>query len=325
MGNEDGVKELGQAETFLERPSHLESLRLQFLLNDTVACAAKTTNMQRFYQRTALHIPSPILSDLRAIRHAISEDPADPRWCKPIGLLVPRDPTIITYTDASSNGMGGWSAKLDHMWRLTYKNLTTCGLSSPSHSFANKQYHEPAIEEEPVHINILEFLAIIIELWICTRQLQSTIPVAGGHIIQALADNTSALSWLRYATRTKRPVVGHLARFLVGLLSHPFPSSTLRVQGRHLAGTTNTGADLLSRFELAPSWESAMEQFQPLAALRTCLLPREPVSMLVQLISAPQTEAWFDNAMTRLWTIAPPSFTSGSSRLANTQTSLSTL
>ena len=69
----------------------------------------------------------------------------------------------------------------------------------------------------------------------------------------ALADNTSALSWLRYASRTRRPHVRRLARFFLSMLAHPFPALTLRVQGKHLPGLENVGADFLSRFEKAPS------------------------------------------------------------------------
>ena len=174
------------------------------------------------------------------------------------------------------------------------------------------------------HINIYEFIAIIINLWIAIRQLALTgWKVAGGHRILSVADNTSALSWLRYASRTRRPPVRRLARFLLGFLSHPFPSLHVRVQGKHLEGIKNVGADFLSRFEKAPSWESAIAQCSDLKTLRTCRLPRELLWILSSLLTAERTEAWYEEKMTRLWTLEPPSFGTGATALRGSDTSIS--
>ena len=173
------------------------------------------------------------------------------------------------------------------------------------------------------HINIYEFIGIIIELWICGRQLHlDRYLVDGGHILLALADNTSALSWLRYATRTKRPPVRRLARFLTAFLASPFLALVLRVQGKHLPGLLNEGADLLSRFEKAPSWESAINQCSHLKHLRTCQLPPELLSILSTILGSEQTEAWCEEKMTELWTIAPPTFEDGCNRLQGSATSI---
>jgi hypothetical protein len=50
-----------------------------------------------------------------------------------------------------------------------------------------------------LHINILEFVGIVvINIWLVTGLLRHEGARTGGHVISVLADNTSALSWLRH-------------------------------------------------------------------------------------------------------------------------------
>lgn len=314
------------------------SLRLQYLFNDYLSKAPSTRFLRRWYQRKVVRLPQSILQELRSFRSKITDNVDDPFWTKPIGLLVPREPTLTVYTDASTKALGGWSGEhdLNHMWRITVQDLTGAGIS-PKMGWNNPHnYHEPDLDPRALHINILEFFALIIELWICLRQLHtartdptSLSPLApaeltphGGHRLLARADNTSALSWLRYATRTKRPKVRQLARLLTAFLSHSFASSFIRVQGLHLAGIANVSADHLSRPEKSPSWAAVMENCVHLRNLRICLLPPELLSLLVSAFSKEQTEEWYETAMTKLWTIDPPVFVTGSQRPVDTSTSV---
>ena len=52
-----------------------------------------------------------------------------------------------------------------------------------------------------LHINVLEFVAIIINVWLALYFLRQDPDKVGGHIAAIWADNTSALSWLRHASR----------------------------------------------------------------------------------------------------------------------------
>lgn len=320
------------------------SLRLQHQFNDILAKQASNPSLlRRWYQRRQIRLPTPILSELRQFHSLISDDIHDPAWCRPIGLLVPRDPTIVVFTDASSLALGGWSrqSELNHMWRITIDDLIAAGLH-PHMGWNNaNNYHEPEIDPRKIHINVLELFAIFIELWICLRQLQlvhtsssTNIPNPaspeapaehfphGGHRLLARADNTSALSWLRYATRTKRAPVRRIARLLTGFLCHPFPNSFVRIQGLHVPGSANVNADHLSRYEKSPSWEAVMANCADLKTLRTCQIPQELLSVLVSAYLHEQTEEWYETAMTKLWTIAPPVFATGSARLVGTATSV---
>jgi hypothetical protein len=319
------------------------SLQLQFFFNEVVSRAGtgQGAAIRRWYQRPSIRIPPPIMTELRGFYSRISDDLDDPSWRRPIGLLVPRVPTITVFTDASTLALGGWSpaSELNHMWRITIDDLVAAGISRKM-SWNNRQnYHEPDIDPKGFHINILEFFAIIIELWITLRQLHlahsalPSIPSStilapaesippGGHRLLARADNTSALSWLRYATRTKRAPVRRLARLLTALLCHPFPSAFCQVQGKHIAGIVNISADHLSRFEKSPSWEAVMANCVHLRTLRTCQFQREVLSIIVWTFLREQTEEWYETATTRLWTIEPPVFATGSQRLAGTTTSV---
>jgi hypothetical protein len=311
------------------------SLRLQHFFNDCVsAVSSRPRAVRRWYARRSIQLPPCMLSELRQLLASISPDLYHPTWSNPIGLLVPRTPTIHVFTDASLGAMGGWSPlhHLNHMWRLTTEDLERCGFPSDMGWRNNQNYGEPVIDPHTKHINILEFVAIFIELWLSVRQLHlarlhgSSFPCEslppGGHRVWAQADNTSALSWLRYASRTRRPPVRRLARLLTAFLSHSFANNLLRVQGDHLAGKDNTEADSLSRFELCPSWESVMASSPALRHLRTCLLPPRLLSLIASAFSMEQTAEWYETATTELWTIEPPVFAIGSARLVGTATSL---
>jgi hypothetical protein len=313
------------------------SLRLQYLFNDAASKAPRHKRIRRWYQRRQVKVPDTIVRELQQLRATISDNPDDPAWTRPIGLMVPRVPTITVFTDASNHALGGWSreGELNHMWRITMDDLVALGVPARTSWTNRHNYHEPTIDKHGFHINILEFFAIFIEIWIVVRQLflahegspRSTEAPAelippGGHRILVRADNTSALSWLRYATRTKRPPIRRIARLLTAFLCHLFTATYLHFQGKHLAGVVNVSADHLSRPEKSASWAAVMRNCPNLTNLRICLIPRELLSILVSAYSTEQTEDWFERATALLWTIAPPSFVTGSARPQGTSTSV---
>lgn len=304
------------------------SLSLQFQLNDTLRNVPAKTQLRRWYSRRMISLAADTLRDLRKLRESITQDRFDPRWSRRIGLVIKRDPTIFLYTDASTVGLGGWSnsSSVAHMWRITVMQLFESLRRPAPTGQDNPQYWEPEIDPNKCHINILEFLAIIIDIWITVRLLFHGLDdpaVAaprfppGGHILMSRADNTSALSWLLYATRTRRPLVRRLAALLIAFLSHPLPAEFLAVQGTHIKGELNTGADVLSRFKPHPSWESVMEAHPPLQSLPVFPLPRKLLSLLAGVLTTTLTGDWCDEATTELWTLELPAFVTGSSRTAN--------
>jgi hypothetical protein len=65
--------------------------------------------------------------------------------------------------------------------------------------------------QEQLHLNILEFVGVIINVWLAIHFAKQDGHKAGGHIIQILADNTSALSWMHYAARCHSRPVRHIS------------------------------------------------------------------------------------------------------------------
>ena len=172
------------------------TLRLQNILGDLAKAAG--TRAKHWWRNKRILLPSYILAELQRLYHSLSYDLYHCMWHRPIGLIIDRIPTIITQTDASLNGLGGWCSQLNHMWRLSIQDLWDCGF--PKGDRHNPQYGEPDIDRvgpdgKLCHINIYEFIAIFIEIWIAVRQLDlERWLVDGGHRLAALADNTSALS-----------------------------------------------------------------------------------------------------------------------------------
>ena len=50
-----------------------------------------------------------------------------------------------------------------------------------------------------LHINPLEFIAIIVNVWFLLHFIRKEAPREGGHHVLVCADNTSAISWMKYA------------------------------------------------------------------------------------------------------------------------------
>jgi hypothetical protein len=87
------------------------------------------------------------------------------------------------------------------MSQMHCDDLVACG-------FALEWLEEEASDidsEDPdgLHINVLELIAIIINIWLALVFITQVSDIPSGHIITMLVDNTSALSWMHYASCTK--------------------------------------------------------------------------------------------------------------------------
>jgi hypothetical protein len=162
---------------------------------------------------------------------------------------------------------------------------------------------EPTPDEKGLHINPLEFIAAIINLWLLLVMIRSRPSCPTGIIVDLLSDNTSALSWLHYTATTRDPLLQPLARFASALLIQSRRSLT-RVQPCHISGVTNIEADALSRFQNGrlTSWQDVIERCSPLKTCKICLLPRSLLSVLVDLSSSRPIEGTFDALTTTLLT-----------------------
>jgi hypothetical protein len=208
-------------------------------------------------------------------------------------------------------------------WRLSYADLIACGFP--------KAYNDPTLQamdpDDPAadraHINILEFVAIVINIWILLRCIDTgMIPRYHDYVYNVLADNTSALSWMYHASRSNSPQVQRVSRLYAAMMiSHKIP---LRIQSAHVKGVKNVAADALSRVCEFPSWESATEEDTQLATLPVCQIPRELLLEIASCIAGKWTGGQYVEKTTTLLTVELVTSTTGSS-VTGTTTSLSPL
>jgi hypothetical protein len=106
-------------------------------------------------------------------------------------------------------------------------------------------------DEKGLHINPLEFIAIIINVWLALKLIATHPFMATGYIVTLLSDNTSAISWLRTAGKCRDPAVRRLACLASALLIRGNSLTTI-FNSRHIPGKQNDKADCLSCLVKSP-------------------------------------------------------------------------
>ena len=102
------------------------------------------------------------------------------------------------------------------------------------------------VKSKGLHINPLEFLGTIVNIWLHLVLEPSLPSCPTGHILELLADNMTALSWCHLTSLTKNDLLQPGACFVATLLVLAHRQST-RVQPDHIQGIKNHEADCLSR------------------------------------------------------------------------------
>jgi hypothetical protein len=277
------------------------SMRVQFWFNDFVAKHSRESIKPSWWRRASIWPPDWVFDDLQLLAASISDDPLDSRWSRYIGYLVDREANSEILQDAAYEGLGGWSPTFQFMWRLSRPELVAAGFPM---KLLGVSCHEPGIDASGLHINLLEFLALIINVWFLLWAVKRAGPRPGGWVVSVRGDNTSALSWMRHSTRARNPTVRHLSRFLVALLlQEEFPGM---ISGVHIPGPVNVEADCLSRpVSVAPTWASAIEQCLAIRMCQAYLVPPELLSALSVLLSSPKTAVLSAPPTTELLALEP--------------------
>lgn len=224
------------------------------------------------------------------------QDENNPVWTRPIGLLVPRDPHATPYSDASTTGLGGYCVALDFQWRLEIEQL----LEGTGFKPQSKK------EGDHAHINILEFIGIIINIYfsvvkvIAKKKYDKHFAFDQGFILHCFADNTSALSWMHHASRSHCTVTRNLAQFLLCLLFHSNKYIPLAVQGFHVKGENNERADALSRPKIFPTYKDVFETFSDLKNIPIYQIPQKLIVQLRRCLSSKLIEVPTDKIMNAL-------------------------
>jgi hypothetical protein len=276
---------------------------ISFSLSEGLKAATRQAfNTKRsWWSRGKIRLSRSIKADLRFLCDYLLEPEYSPIWSRYIGLLVHRLATHTLLSDASYEGLGGFSPEFEVMWRLTKEDLILLGFPM---KVVNPTSGEPTPEEEGLHINPLEFIACIINLWMLLKCVQDLPPCSTGYIIDLLSDNTSALSWLKVTAATRNPALQPLARFASALLVQTSRVLT-RVQPLHIPGKDNVEADALSRFQNGrlTSWADVIGRCSQLRTCKICLLPPELLVVLAELSSCKPIEGTFDKLTTELLTL----------------------
>ena len=251
-----------------------------------------------FWQQGKMRVPAETAHDFKVMAAALSLPEFHPTWTRPIALLIPRTETDRWLSDASYGGLGGWSPDFKVMWRVMREALIQYGFPMKHINTAGEPMD---FDEKGLHINPLEFVAIIINVWIALKLLATRPHLATGYILLLLSDNTSAISWLRTAGKCQDPGIRHLARLASALLVRACSLTTL-FQSRHIPGIQNDEADCLSRLVrgLIPSWDYVITQCSQLLTCRICLLPPELLSVIAETLSSPPIEATYEDVTMRL-------------------------
>jgi hypothetical protein len=181
--------------------------------------------------------------DMTCIADLLLEPEFSPVWSQYIGLLIPCDATHQILSDTSYAGIGGWSPDFQIQWRVMRADLIDLGFNMKNIDFFAAEPLDAS--SEGLHMNPLEFLGCIINLWLSIHIIQSMPSCPTGYILDLWSDNTSVLSWMRLTAATRDPrlqPLAHLASTLLVIASQHLT----RVQPRHIPGQLNFEADFLS-------------------------------------------------------------------------------
>ena len=151
-----------------------------------------------------------VIRDIRLLQETLLVPDGNPLWTRPIALLIPRIATHYLKSDASYASIGVWSAHFGtFMWRVMREDLLLFGFDMKPIGQAS---NEPHVSATPgLHINPLEFLAVLINLWIALKLISLGDLCPTGYILDLLSDNTMALSWTHVAATTPNLELQQLA------------------------------------------------------------------------------------------------------------------
>ena len=257
---------------------------------------------KHWWRHSLVHIGGQQWCHLSLITQFLDNDEDPTLWSCPITLMVPRNPTVMLLSDASYAGIGGWSPTYGIMWQVMHQDLVD--FSFPVKKLRRFQDEPLDVKSKGLHINPLEFLGTIINIWLHLVLEPSLPSYPTGHILELLADNITALSWYHLTSLTKNELLQPWACFVATLLVFAHWQNT-RVQPDHIQDIKNHEADCLSCSDdgVIPSWEAMCNHHSRLATCRICLLPRELLVTLPQLHGSKVTEEALIQKMIKLLTL----------------------
>jgi hypothetical protein len=171
---------------------------------------------------------SPTFKDDLALIRAFTAYPN--LWVTPIPHIVDRIHSFTAFCDSSSYGAGGYIPELGLMWHIHWPT---------------RNNNDDLLEDDETHINIKEFLSIIITFALTRRHLRQ-FPTSSRDTYPTIlisSDNTAAIAWANKGISSSNKIAHHLARILCSLRLN----SNLGLHVNHIPGEANVISDDISR------------------------------------------------------------------------------
>jgi hypothetical protein len=235
-------------------PKHLER-RFQPLVS-------KDTARLLYRSRRSFPITSEVLAEMRELTDFLQDRTND--FADYIGFLVPRDPAAGSHGDSSEIATGGYSRLLRYWFQILWSPEVLRAMAL-----------DPK-DDKYVHINLLEFVAIILQIAAFIVRLQelpddirqSVFPdgVPVQPILLAWCDNTSAQAWAGKVSTRSRRAQGLLSIYAALLREH-----NVGVNCSRISTSENTVADIISRPDdtTSPPYIRFLQTYRKLDFLRT--------------------------------------------------------
>ena len=103
--------------------------------------------------------------------------------------MAPCDPTITLLLDVSYAGIGGWSPTYGIMWQVMHQDFVDLGF--PMKKLRCFQAEPLDVKSKGLHINPLEFLGTIINIWLHLVLEPSLPSCPTGHILELLVSDAA--------------------------------------------------------------------------------------------------------------------------------------
>lgn len=161
-------------------------------------------------------------------------------WATPIGFIVPRVPHVESAGDASHDAGGGLCALLNFWFDIIWS------------AELRRRCRLPHTDPDYIHINVLEFIVVIVQFAAFIVRMDTLSPVEleaifpnGPPVLPILlvwTDNTASKSWAHRVTT--KSVMGQQ---FVGIYAQLLRLHKFGINTDHIAGVLNTIPDYISR------------------------------------------------------------------------------
>ena len=270
-----------QVKGFYRRQSKLQYLSTQLpkdLHHRLDSLIAREIASLIWKTKTKIQINAPIQFEIGQLHSLIAD--ANRPWSISIGHVIPRDPQFTSFGDACPIGGGAFSHELEYWFDVVWSART-------------RQHFDIG----QVHINVLEFIIVLLQLAAAiTRERESfevaSKPILPLHKLLIRSDNSPSCNWAhKVSAKSER------GQLFVSIYAEFLDQTHLTVDCTHIAGIHNHLADFISRPPPVPiSHQARCQQiFQEEPRLQRYHFFRPHPKLISCLVSRLSTAHWQAN------------------------------